>query len=95
MLAIQLCADIATHITSDEAWPPAKSLAEGFNRLQEHQVIAQATAESLKRAVGLRNIVAHGYGRVDSTMVFAGATSGLRDLVDFAQDVATWLTTRP
>ena len=32
MLAVQLCADIAAHVTTDERWLPAKSLAEGFTR---------------------------------------------------------------
>jgi uncharacterized protein YutE (UPF0331/DUF86 family) len=95
MLAVQLCADIASHITADENWAPAKSLAEGFTRLSEHAVIRSATAEKLKRAVGLRNVVAHGYGRVDSAAVFVAATSGLSDLSDFAQDVAAWLISRP
>jgi uncharacterized protein YutE (UPF0331/DUF86 family) len=95
MLAVQLCADIAAHITADENWAPAKSLAEGFTRLAEHAVLRPHTADSLRRAVGLRNVVAHGYGHVDATAVFAAATSGLSDLSDFAQDVATWLASQP
>ena len=91
MLAVQLCADIAAHITTDERWLPAKSLAEGFTRLEEHGVLSANTAEHLRRAVGLRNVVAHGYGRVDPTLVFAAATDGLSDLSEFAREVATWL----
>jgi uncharacterized protein YutE (UPF0331/DUF86 family) len=91
MLAVQVCADIASHITSDERWVPAKSLAEGFTRLQEHGVLGADTADRLRRAVGLRNVVAHGYGRVDATSVFAAASGGLSDLSDFAREVATWL----
>jgi uncharacterized protein YutE (UPF0331/DUF86 family) len=94
MLAVQLCADIATHISSDEGWPPAKSLGEGFARLEEHGVIQSTTAEILKRAVGLRNVVAHGYGRVDAAMVFAAATTGLDDLSAFAREVAQWMAGR-
>jgi len=91
MLAVQLCADIAAHITTDERWQPAKSLAEGFTRLEEHGVLSANTAERLRRAVGLRNIVAHGYGRVDPALVFTAATNGLSDLSEFAREVATWL----
>jgi uncharacterized protein YutE (UPF0331/DUF86 family) len=94
MLAVQLCADIAAHITTDERWAPAKSLAEGFTRLQEHGVLEANTAEQLRRAVGLRNVVAHGYGRVDPIFVFAGATDGLSDLSDFAREVAIWLASQ-
>lgn len=38
----------------------AENLAEGFRRLAERKVIADSTAEALPRAVGLRNVVAHG-----------------------------------
>ena len=95
MLAVQICADVASHITSDENFTPAKTLAEGFSRLAEHAIIAPRTADSLKRAVGLRNVVAHGYGHVDARAVFAAATTGLDDLRAFARDVAAWLSTRP
>lgn len=91
MLAVQLCADIAAHLTTDERWLPAKSLAEGFTRLEEHGVLEASTAERLRRAVGLRNVVAHGYGSINPTSVFAAATDGLSDLSDFARQVATWL----
>jgi len=91
MLAVQLCADIAAHVTTDERWLPAKSLAEGFTRLEENGVLEASTAERLRRAVGLRNVVAHGYGRVDAFLVFAAATEGLSDFSNFAREVATWL----
>jgi uncharacterized protein YutE (UPF0331/DUF86 family) len=95
MLAVQLCADIASHISADEGWLPAKSLAEGFTRLEQHGVINATLADNLRRAVGLRNVVAHGYGRVDASFVFAAATNGLTDLSDFARDLAKWLGSRP
>jgi len=33
--------------------------------LQEHQVISRAVVAALRNAVGLRNLVAHGYAGVD------------------------------
>jgi uncharacterized protein YutE (UPF0331/DUF86 family) len=94
MLAVQLCVDVAAHITTDERWLPAKSLAEGFTRLEEHGVIEANTAERIRRAVGLRNVVAHGYGRVDPTSVFVAGTDGIADLSAFAREVATWLSSQ-
>jgi uncharacterized protein YutE (UPF0331/DUF86 family) len=95
MLAVQLCADIASHIVSDDGLVPARTLAEGFGRLAEHGVLTARTAESLKLAVGLRNVVAHGYGQVDLAAVFAASTEGVLDLRGFSQQVAAWLATRP
>ena len=60
MLSVQICADIASHVIADEGWPVARTLAEGFTRLEERGILKPSTAESLRRAVGLRNVVAHG-----------------------------------
>jgi uncharacterized protein YutE (UPF0331/DUF86 family) len=95
MLAVQSCADIASHIIADEGWPPASNLAGGFNRLRDEHVLSSATAASLCKAVGLRNVVAHGYAGVNPAMVHAAAIVGVGDLDDFAREIATWLATQP
>jgi len=92
MLAVQTCADIASHLISDEGWPPAATLADSFARLEAHGVITATTAKALGRAVGLRNVVAHGYSAVDPALVHAASTAGLTDLDAFAREVAVWLT---
>lgn len=88
MLAVQICADIASHLIADEGWPVAKSLADGFNRLAERGVLQPKTAEALCKAVDLRNVVAHGYAGVDPQLVFAAATRGVTDLEAFAREVS-------
>jgi uncharacterized protein YutE (UPF0331/DUF86 family) len=95
MLAVQVCADVASHLISDAGWPAARSLAEAFDRLVEHEVTSPSTGERLKRAVGLRNVVAHGYARVNVEMVHDAATRGVRELETFARDVAVYLQAQP
>lgn len=90
MLAVQICADIAAHLIADERWPAAKNLAEAFTRLEEQSVISVAVARAMRKAVGLRNVVAHGYARVDPTTIHSAATTGLADLEAFSQAVAAW-----
>ena len=53
-------------------------------------VISGPVCEALVRAVGLRNVIAHGYAGVRPEMVHAAATTGLADLEAFAREVATW-----
>jgi uncharacterized protein YutE (UPF0331/DUF86 family) len=89
MLAVQSCADIASHLIADEGWPAAQTLADGFQRLAEKSVISASTAAALSRAVGLRNVVARGY--VDAILVHSAATTGVTDLDRFAREVAGWL----
>src|SRR3954471_15323365 len=68
MLAVQSCADIASHLIADEGWPAAPNLAGGFNRLRDEGVISAGTASALGQAVGLRNVVAHGYAGINPAM---------------------------
>jgi uncharacterized protein YutE (UPF0331/DUF86 family) len=94
MLAVQTCSDVAAHLIADEGRPTAQSLAAAFNQLRDQGVISATTATALARAVGLRNVVAHGYGGINPAMVHAAATKGVRDLEAFADEVATWATSR-
>jgi uncharacterized protein YutE (UPF0331/DUF86 family) len=90
MLAVQVCADVAAHLIADEGWPAAKNLAEAFSRLEEQGVLPAPVAQALRRAVGLRNVVAHGYARVDPAAIHSAATDGLAQLEAFSQAVASW-----
>jgi uncharacterized protein YutE (UPF0331/DUF86 family) len=94
MLAVQTACDIAAHVIAAEAFRPAASLAESFTRLAEEGVVSRETAEQLARAVGLRNVVAHAYHRLDVAAVHAAATEGLGDLEAFAREIAAWTSAR-
>lgn len=95
MLAVQSCSDIASHLIADEGWRAATNLAGAFNRIRDEGVISATTAATLCRAVGLRNVVAHGYAGINPAMVHAAATRGLDDLETFAREVAQWVSARP
>lgn len=94
MQAIQSCLDIASHLISDEGWIPAASLAGSIRRLQEGGVLSEETTEALSKAVGLRNIIAHGYASADPKQIYRGATVGLADLERFGAEVGAWMTKR-
>jgi uncharacterized protein YutE (UPF0331/DUF86 family) len=94
MLAVQTCTDIASHLIADEGWPAAGTLGESFTRMEQHGVIASDTAASVRDAVGLRNVVAHGYSSVDIELLQRAATTGLADLDRFAREVASWVSQR-
>lgn len=94
MLAVQSCLDITSHLIADERWPPAATLGEAFERLYERGVLDRTTAEALRRATGLRNVVAHGYSAAAPDLLHLAATAGLADLEHFAQQVSAWVRTR-
>lgn len=94
MLAVQTCADVASHLIADEGWPTAASLGGAFERLREQGVISAPVGEALARAVGLRNVIAHGYAGVRPEAIHIAATAGLDDLETFAREVAAWTRER-
>jgi uncharacterized protein YutE (UPF0331/DUF86 family) len=81
---------MASHLIADEGWPVATSLAEGFARLEQFGVLDHDTALALQLAVGLRNVVAHGYAGLDVDRCFDAARHGLTDLESFARQVSAW-----
>jgi|SRR5262245_46009574 len=90
MLAVQTCADLASHIIADEGWAASASLGAAFERLRDHGVISEPVAAALARAVGLRNVVAHGYAGARPELIHAAATAGLGDLDAFSREIAVW-----
>lgn len=90
MLSVQACVDVSGHLIADGGWPVARNLAHGFTTLAEQHVISAPVAERLKLAVGLRNVVAHGYSGIDVERCYVAATEGLGDLEAFAQEVSAW-----
>lgn len=95
MLAVQAACDLATHLIADEGWTAPGTAAESFQQLAEHQVITSSSATALRRAVGFRKVVAHGYAGIDAKATYAASTVGLDDLEQFAREVAAWILTRP
>jgi len=90
MLAVQVCSDVANHLVMDEGWPTPRSAGEAFTRLAEHGVIDRALADQLRRAVGFRNLVVHGYAGVDLAPLERAASQGVDELESFARAVAAW-----
>jgi uncharacterized protein YutE (UPF0331/DUF86 family) len=94
MVAVQICADVASHVIADAGWPAASTLADSFSRLHEHGVLSEESARALGRAAGLRNVVAHGYSGVDAKLVHVAGTDGVKDLDRFATEIAAWVSTQ-
>jgi uncharacterized protein YutE (UPF0331/DUF86 family) len=83
--------DVASHIISDEGWEPALTMEGSFQRLGEHGVLTAATAATLSRAAGIRNVLAHGYGSVDVKRLYLAASRANADLGTFAREIAAWV----
>ena len=85
--AVQTCVDIAAHVISQTEIPPPSTMAEGFARLAELQILPLQLAESLQKAVAFRNILVHNYTDINWDIVTDMVTHRLTDFVQFAQAI--------
>ena len=88
--SVQLCVDIANHILSSLDDAPAMSMAESFERLSEKKIIPPELAQSLKKAVGFRNLPVHAYDKIDWQLVWNILEGDLSDLVHFLECVESY-----
>ena len=77
-IAIQAALDIASHIMSDERLDEPRTNQELFDLLQRHHWLSSALTETMRKMVGFRNIVMHGYQSVDPAI--------MRDIVEHRLD---------
>lgn len=90
--AVQLCVDIAYHlVASMPGQVEPLTMADAFVAMRDSGLIDTALAESLRRAVGFRNIAVHQYEHMDWNIVHEVATEGIADLETFARLVAARL----
>jgi uncharacterized protein YutE (UPF0331/DUF86 family) len=82
-LAIQDCIDLASHWVADDDWGPADDAASAFDILADHRAIDRDLAERMREAVGLRNLIAHGYSLVDHARIQREYTAGIANLRRF------------
>jgi len=68
-MMIELCADIAGHVISDNGWSTPETYAETFRVLGEHGVLTPEQAEVMVKMAKFRNIVVHQYETVDAEIV--------------------------
>lgn len=83
-IALQACQDVASHIVSDARLGEPRTNQELFERLSDAGWIDAPLAASLRRAIGLRNVLVHGYTRVDVAVLRDAVEHRLDDLVAYA-----------
>ena len=88
-LAIQECIDLAAHWISDAGWAPSEDAASMFDILADQQAVDRELADQLRRAVGLRNRIAHGYATVDHERIQSEYREGVASLRQFLSLVAS------
>jgi uncharacterized protein YutE (UPF0331/DUF86 family) len=79
-LAIENCIDIAAHIISENGWGVPGSASEMFYLLENKGLLQVDLTERMIKAVGLRNLIVHEYGKIELKLLFETVRRDLDDL---------------
>jgi len=69
IVAIEATIDAGQHVISSEGLPVPESFAEVFDVLADSDHLPRPLAEQLRGMAGFRNLLVHGYARVDDVRV--------------------------
>ena len=82
-IAIQAVLDVASHIVSDERLGEPRTNRELIDLMERHGWLASDLATTIRRLVGLRNVLVHGYEAVDVAIVQDIVEHRVGDLLAF------------
>jgi uncharacterized protein YutE (UPF0331/DUF86 family) len=82
-IAVQTVLDVASHIVSDERLGEPRTNRELVDLLERHGWLPADLAAVMRRMVGFRNILVHGYETVDVAIVRDVVEHRLDDLLRF------------
>lgn len=88
--AIEAVVDIAQHLCATQGWGPPGDNGDAVRLLGVHGAMPTALADSMRRAVGFRNVLVHEYAVVDDSVVL----DRLRDVGDveaFVREIAVFV----
>ncbi|MBN1442913.1 MAG: DUF86 domain-containing protein [Planctomycetes bacterium] len=87
-IALEAMLDSGNHVIAAEGYRKPLHLRDIPAILAEEGVIERVLADKLKRAVGLRNRLVHGYSTVDHGLLYDVLQRDSGDLADFAEVLA-------
>jgi uncharacterized protein YutE (UPF0331/DUF86 family) len=90
-IAIQAALDVASHIVSDARLGEPQTNHELFDLLLQNHWLSPTLTATMRRMVGFRNIVVHGYQRVDLRIMRDIVEHRLDDLLAFTAAIKTRL----
>ena len=80
---IEACIDIASHIISAKGFQRAESYAEMFEILGKNDIIETQLSEKLSNMARFRNVLVHGYAKIDNSKVLVFTKEKLIDVENF------------
>lgn len=85
--AIEACLDISKIIISEKKFPEPSDYKGLFTVLAEQGIINQDNLKFLIPMAGTRNILVHGYDRVDDSLIYGMLKKHLNDFSKFIAEI--------
>ena len=92
--AVQACIDVGAHIVADKSLGRPENYREIFTILATREGLDPKVCGELERWVGLRNILAHMYWKIDLSIIF-DALGRISSLESFGSFAAGYLAGQP
>jgi uncharacterized protein YutE (UPF0331/DUF86 family) len=90
--AIQAAIDIGETLAATRGLREPRSAADTFRVLAQEGLLDPALSKEMEALVRFRNILVHGYARLQPSEVYRNATEGVRTLRQFAALAAEWVS---
>ena len=90
-MMIELCADIANHVISDNGLRTPETYADTFRVLAENSVLTSDQLAVMEKMAKFRNIVVHQYETVDAEIVILVLRRHLDDFRQFSDSVMLFI----
>lgn len=84
---IEACIDIASHIISTKGFERAENYTEMFEILDKNSIIKTTLSKRLSNMARFRNILVHGYAKIDNSKVLLFVKEELKDIENFIQEI--------
>ncbi len=85
--ACELCIDLANHTIKSKKLGLPKESKESFRLLAENKIISKILLLKLEGMVGFRNVLVHGYQKVDIAIMIDVIENRLEDLLVFTNAI--------
>lgn len=89
--AVEICIDIAMHITSALELPGRDTAIDVMYLLGKERILSPKLAKSFQKAPKLRNLLIHGYARVDYRLLFRDLKEDVSEIKEFAGEINSYL----
>jgi uncharacterized protein YutE (UPF0331/DUF86 family) len=88
--AVQLCVDIGSHVISESNELTPATMGDVFSTLEKLGAISTNTCESMRKAVGFRNVAVHNYDVINWEIVFAISRGYLVDFRRYVKEITDY-----